>query len=209
MICWSCQRDAGRGPLCEACGAVQPVPAQANLFEVLGLPQTHFLEPLAVEERFKDLNRKLHPDRFAQKTPRERRMSLDWTTQVNDAARTLRDPLKRATYLVRLGGIDVEKECGTGAMRRLPPEFLEETLEQREALEEAKAAKDLEKVRALAQAVEKRSAAILDRLSSAMREFESSRERAALERAGDALAVLKYFSRFLEEVEAIEMAALE
>ncbi len=208
MICWSCQRDAGAGPLCTACGAVQPARPNANHFEVLGLPASWFLEPSAVEERFKDLNKKLHPDRFAQKEPRERRMSLEWTTQVNDAYRTLKDPLRRAAYLVKLQGIDVEKESGRDAMARLPPEFLEQVMEDREALEEGKAAKDLEKVRALARAIEQRQAGVVESLTAALRAFEAG-EKAALEKAGGALAVLKYFSRFQEEVEAIEMAALE
>ena len=209
MICWSCQREAGEGPLCAACGAVQPAQAKASHFQVLGLPQSHFLAPAAIEERFKELNKKLHPDRFAQKTPRERRMSLEWTTAVNDAFRTLKDPLKRATYLVKLNGIDVEKESGPDAMRRLSPVFLEEVLEQREVLEEAKAAKDLAKVRALAQSAQARTDAALGALSAALKRFEASSDRSALEQAGASLAALKYFSRFQEEVEAIEMAALE
>jgi molecular chaperone HscB len=188
---------------------VQPVRAQATLFEVLDLPQTFFLAPEEVEQRFKDLNRKLHPDRFAQKTPRERRLSLEWTTAVNDAYRTLKDPLRRATYCVKLHGLDVEKESGPSAMGRLPPEFLEEVLEQREALEEAKAKHDLTKVRELAAANTKRADSVLAELARALKDFESSPERSRLEDAGQKLAVLKYFSRFAEEVEAIEMAALE
>ena len=208
MICWSCQREAGPGPLCTACGAVQPARPQANQFEVLGLPASFFVESAAIEERFKELNKKLHPDRFAQKEPRERRMSLEWTTQVNDAYRTLRDPLKRATYLVKIRGIDLEKESGSNAMARLPPEFLEQVLEDREALEGAKVAKDLEKVRALGQGIEKRSAAVFESLISALRAFEAG-DPPSLDKAGGALAILKYFRRFQEEVEAIEMAALE
>jgi molecular chaperone HscB len=209
VICWSCQREAGEGALCVACGAVQPPRPQASCFEVLGLAPSYFLEPAAVEERFKDLNRKLHPDRFAQKDARERRMSLEWTTAVNDAYRTLKDPLRRATYFLKTHGIDVEKETGKGAMQRLPPEFLEEVLEQREELETAKASKDLEKVRALAAAIERRSAEVFEGMARTLREYESSHDRAALERAGSALAVLKYHARFQEEVEAIEQASLD
>ncbi|HEY3449268.1 MAG TPA: Fe-S protein assembly co-chaperone HscB [Myxococcales bacterium] len=208
MICWSCQREAGTGPLCTACGAVQPARPNTSLFEVLGLPSSYFLEASVLEERFKDLNKKLHPDRFAQKEPRERRMSLEWTTQVNDAYRTLKDPLKRATYFVKLQGIDVEKESGKNAMVRLPPEFLEQVMEDREALEEAKAAKDLSRVRALAQGIEKRSASVFEALNGALKAFEAG-DKPSLEKAGGAIAILKYFSRFHEEVEAIEMAALE
>lgn len=208
MICWSCQREAGTGPLCTACGAVQPARPGASYFEVLGLPASYFLEASAIEERFKDLNKKLHPDRFAQKDPRERRMSLEWTTQVNDAYRALKDPLKRGLYFVKQQGIDVEKESGKGAMARLPPDFLMQTMEDREALEMAKAAKDLEKVRALAKGIEERQAGVVASLAAALEAFEAG-DKPALEKAASELAVLKYFSRFHEEVEAIEMAALE
>ena len=208
MICWSCQREAGAGPLCTACGAVQPARPHANHFEILALPASYFVESAVLEERFKDLNKKLHPDRFARKEQRERRMSLEWTTQVNDAYRTLKDPLKRATYVVKLLGIDVEKESGKNAMARLPPEFLEQVLEDREALEGAKAAKDLAKVRALAKGIEKRTAEAFESLTAALKAFEAGHP-ASLDKAGRALAILKYFSRFQEEVEAIEMAALE
>jgi len=209
MICWSCQREAGEGPLCVACQAVQPVHPQASLFEALGLPKTFFLEASEIEERFKDLNKKLHPDRFAQKGARERRMSLEWTTAVNDAHRTLKDPLKRATYFVKLQGLDVEKESGANAMQRLPPEFLEQVLEEREALEQAKAKKDLARVRALATTIQQQSDAVLADLAAALKAYEASPARPRLEEAGQKLAVLKYYSRFAEEVEAIEMAALD
>ncbi len=209
MICRTCEREAGEGPLCSACGAVQPVRPGVGLFDVLGLPRTWFLEPAAIEERFKDLNRKLHPDRFAQRAPQERRLSLEWTTAVNDAARTLRDPVRRAAYLLSLHGIEVEKETGRGAMQRLPPEFLEEVLEDREALDEAKAARDLARVRKLSETIDQRSATVREQMAEAFRAYEASGERASLERAGGALAVLKYFTRFQEEVQAIELAALE
>ena len=82
-------------------------------------------------------------------------------------------------------------------------------MEQREALEEAKAKHDLTKVRELAAANTKRADSVLAELAEALKGFESSPERSRLEDAGQKLAVLKYYSRFAEEVEAIEMAALE
>lgn len=209
MICTSCQRDAGGGPLCIACGAVQSFRSEATCFEILGVPATFFLDAATVEERFKELNRKLHPDRFAQRSAQERRLSIEWTTAVNGAYRTLKEPLRRAIYFVKTHGIDVERETGKSAQQRLPPELLEEALEQREALEEAKAAKDLPKVGALAKVADVRSAAVFAELQALLREFEETGQPDLLEQAGGKLAALKYFSRFQEEVEAIERAALE
>ncbi len=205
MTCGSCQREAGTGPLCAACGAIQPFAPRA-LFDVLGLPRTYFLSIPALEGRFRDLSRKLHPDRFAQRSPPERRLSLDWTTALNEAYRTLKDPLRRAAYLLELSGLDVRHEAGKGAV---PAELLEEVLDLRENLEGAKVAKDLPEVRALAKVVTGRAAQVQARLAEALQGFESSGERAWLEKAGTALAILKYFNRFQEEVEAIEMTSLE
>jgi len=209
MICWSCQREAGDGPLCAACSAVQPPRPQASCFEVLGLPKSYFVEPSALEERFKERSRKLHPDRFAQKTARERRLSLEWTTAVNDAYRTLRDPLRRALYLVKGWGLDIEKETGAAAMRRLPPEFLDEVMDLREVLAEARSRKDLAKVESLAASIESRQSALLEELAGSLRALEAAGGQADLGKAGRELAMLKYLQRLGEDIEAIQMAALE
>jgi molecular chaperone HscB len=224
MTCPSCQRDPGTGPLCAGCGALQPLPPALDAFTALGLKKTFFLDPKLVEERFKELNRRLHPDRFAQRAARERRLSLEWTTAVNDAARTLKDPLRRASYLLKARGIDLDKESGPGAMSRLPPDFLEEVLEIREGFAEARAARDLERVRALAQKVEEQTRRVEAELRSAFERLESPHQGTAggaasgrsiglesepLDQAAAAVAVLKYHARFDEELEAFELSMLE
>ena len=101
-ICWSC--GAARAPadaLCPSCGKVQP-PAPGTTrdkFAVLGLPRTFELDQGQVDERFRTLSRKLHPDRFARASAKERRFSLEQTTLLNDAYRTLQNPARRAEHL--------------------------------------------------------------------------------------------------------------
>ncbi|MFN7130678.1 MAG: Fe-S protein assembly co-chaperone HscB, partial [Myxococcales bacterium] len=199
MRCWSCASDTGEGPLCQGCGAVQPLPPGASLFRVLGLQESWFLEARAVEERFRELNRRLHPDKFAQKSPRERRMSLEWTTQVNDAYRTLKDPLRRAMYLLKLQGLEVEKETGGSAMQQVPPEFLEQVMELREGLMDAKLERDLDKVRVMAKDVRARKAGVEADLAAELGAWERTQARDALERAAQAVAIGRYYERFLEE----------
>ena len=136
MTCWSCQGEAPRGaPFCPSCAKIQPVPRSEDHFTLLGLPREFALDPSELERRFRDLSRRLHPDRFARSSPRERRFSLDWATRINDAARCLRDWRLRAAYLLRLAGTDVLAEGRTFA----DPEFLEEQLEWREAMALARA----------------------------------------------------------------------
>jgi molecular chaperone HscB len=136
LTCWSCQGEAVRwAPFCPSCRKIQPVPRSEDHFALLGLPRQFDLDPSELERRFRDLSRRLHPDRFARSSPRERRLSLDWATRINDATRSLRDWRLRAAYLLRLAGTDVLGEGRTFA----DPEFLEEQLEWREAIALARA----------------------------------------------------------------------
>ena len=108
VTCWSC--GAARAPadaLCPSCGKVQaPSPGTVrDKFAVLGLPRSFDLDEGQVDERFRALSRKLHPDRFARASAKERRFSLEQTTLLNDAYRTLRDPARRAEHLLELRGV--------------------------------------------------------------------------------------------------------
>ena len=91
----------------------------------------------------------MHPDRFAHAGDAERRASMQWTTRVNEAYRTLKSPVQRAKYLLELEGVDVAFETNTA----MPPEFLMRQMELREALEQAGDARDaaaLDALRAVA-----------------------------------------------------------
>src|SRR4029079_19628714 len=100
MICWSCQRGAGAGPLCAACGALQPPDDAADLFGVLGQPARFAVDLAAAESAYKDLSRQVHPDRFATADPQARRASLARTVQLNQAWRTLKGALWRPESLL-------------------------------------------------------------------------------------------------------------
>jgi molecular chaperone HscB len=188
---------------------VQHLPPAQRLFVSLELPETYFLDPKVIEDRFRDLNRTLHPDRFTMKSPRERRYSLEWTTAVNDAYRILKDPLRRAVYILELHGLTVENGSGGGAMQGLPPDFLDEVLGLREALAEASAERDLGRVRSLATEVNHRAEQVSASLRGRFERFEASQDPALLAAAAGEVAVLRYYRRFAEEVETIEMEALE
>jgi molecular chaperone HscB len=105
---------------------------------VLGLSPRHTVDVDDLERRFRERSRLLHPDRFARATPRERRFSLERSTRLNDAYRTLRDPRRRAAYLLKLLGVDPFAEGRT----LHDPEFLGEQLEIREGLAQARASGD-------------------------------------------------------------------
>ena len=111
-----------------------------NHFELFGLEPGYALEPERLERAYREIQARIHPDRFAHAGDAERRASMQWTTRVNEAYRTLKSPVERARYLLELNGVDVALETNTA----MPPDFLARQLELREALELAEARKDLE-----------------------------------------------------------------
>ena len=93
--CWSCQTPTD-DLFCPSCGKLQPARPK-DAFAVLGLGAPRFhLEAQAVEKAWRELSRKVHPDRFAKADAKERRFSLEQTTRLNDARKTLKNPVKRA-----------------------------------------------------------------------------------------------------------------
>ena len=135
-----------------------------NHFELFGLSPAFVLDKQALEKAYREIQSQVHPDRFAHAGDAERRASLQWTTRVNEAYRTLKDPVQRGSYLLELHGVDVAFETNT----RMPADFLLQQLELREELESATAGKD---------------ASRLDRLRTGLRSQKQILER----QIGDAI----------------------
>jgi molecular chaperone HscB len=109
-----------------------------NHFELFGLLASYGLDQEVLEKAYREIQAQVHPDRFAHAGDAERRASLQWTTRVNEAYRTLKDPVQRGRHLLELHGVDVAFETNT----QMPTEFLMQQLEQREELEAATGKKD-------------------------------------------------------------------
>ena len=148
-------------------------------FALLGVPQG-FDEPEGIDEKFRELSRKLHPDRVPKE---QRRKAVEQMTAVNDAYKTLKDPVRRAEHLLALRGVAGDP--------KMSPEFLEQTLEDREKLEEAKASGA--SLEPLAKAVREKR----DETLARVKELASANPAAAAEM----LARMKYYARYLDEVE--------
>ena len=114
-----------------------------NHFALFGLAPAYALETEALERSYREIQSRVHPDRFAHAGDAERRASLQWTTRVNEAYRTLKDPVQRGKHLLELQGVDVAFETNTA----MPSEFLMQQMELREALDEAKDAAKLDELR--------------------------------------------------------------
>lgn len=187
--CWSCKGPvSSRALFCSTCGAVQP-PGQTDHFARLGLVCGFDLSPAQLQKQYFGFQRRLHPDRFATRSPQERALSQQQATALNEAYEVLRDPLRRAAYLLRLAGraVSVEK---TATIE--DPALLMEVLEMREALEEAGTA---DEVAVIAAEAEAGIQDCLAALSSAFAEND-------LDAAGSLTVRLKYLGRLAEEAKA-------
>ncbi len=144
--CWSCG-DMRAAHFCQQCGKVQP-PAPSDYFTFFGLPYKLNLEPAMLEREFYSLSRRLHPDINAARPAQEQAWSLEQSSRLNDAYRTLRDPIARTEYLLRLLGVHLEEQSKaateearrTGAAKKqvVPPDLLEKVFELNMQLEEAR-----------------------------------------------------------------------
>ena len=142
--CWSCG-SMRAAHFCESCGKVQP-PVPVDYFSFFGLPRKLNLDVAALERDFYDLSRRLHPDLNARAGSREQEWSLEQSSLLNDAYRTLKDPIMRTQYLLRLEGVELEEQSksateqarATGETKKqiVPPDLLEEVFELNLQLEE-------------------------------------------------------------------------
>ena len=149
--CWSC--GAMRAAhFCGSCGKVQP-PVPVDYFTFFGLPPKLSLDVKKLEDNFYELSRKLHPDVNARGGSQEQEWSVEQSSMLNDAYRTLRDPIKRTEYLLHLEGIVLEEQSktaterarATGEMKKqvVPPDLLEEVFELNMQLEELRMSKKM------------------------------------------------------------------
>jgi molecular chaperone HscB len=151
--CWSCGTMRAVH-FCSACGKVQP-PVPVDYFTFFALPRKLNLDTALLEREFYELSRKLHPDLCARADKREQEWSLEQSSLLNDAYRTLKDPIKRTEYLLRLEGVELEEQSktateqarATGEIKKqvVPPDLLEEVFELNMQLEEARKVAEVEK----------------------------------------------------------------
>lgn len=157
-------------------------------FTLFGVPERFAQDRAAIDARWKELQREVHPDRFAAQGAAAQRVAMQWSVRINEAYQRLKDPLKRAAYLCELRGAAIDAERNTA----MPTEFLMEQMEWREALDDAATDHEVE--------------AVSDRLDEARRRVLHDIER-LLDRDGDARAAaqqvraMMFIERFAHDVE--------
>ena len=132
-------RECGAGaPLdahfCPQCTKILPLGRAADYFRFLGLPRQLRIDPAEIERRFRDLSRQFHPDYFYNAGAAERRASLERSSYLNDAYRTLKQPMGRVEYLLKIEGLAAASP--QDASKQVPPELLQEVFALNEELDE-------------------------------------------------------------------------
>ena len=168
-----------------------------NYFELFGLPPSFDLDRQQLDTRYRELQRQVHPDRFATASDQERRLSMQHATRINEGYRLLKDPLARARYLLELAGHGFNDEQAT----HQDPVFLMEQMELREALEEVRGSTD--PFQALGDIMDR----IGDRVDGLTDELTQAFAAGAVEHAGEVeqlIQRMQFFRKLEQEAEALE-----
>ncbi|GGH04976.1 Fe-S protein assembly co-chaperone HscB [Silvibacterium dinghuense] len=210
--CWACGASVAPGQsFCPSCGKVQPPASGVDYFAVFSLPRKLHLDTSALERAFYKLSRRLHPDVYAQASLDEQQWSLEQTSLLNDAYRTLKNPVTRTEYLLKLEGVEIEAGRSEGNApkdSRIPPDLLEEVFELNMQLEEMRMAKkmgeddpqtraDLEKARVQFEAQLAESDA---QLAAQWTKWDAAQDAAGQQQAKDAMVAVLDRRRYLRNL---------
>ena len=202
---------AARDHLCAECGRVQPVLPGTDYFTFLSLPRKLKLNEAELEKSFYGLSRQLHPDYFMNASPKEQQASMEQSSLLNDAYRTLREPIPRIQYLLSLEGY---KE----AEKKAPPDLLEEVFELNMQIEELKAARqtaDGDSVSEAAKELKEALSHLRDRMATIDRRLQElfgkwddaydgngqEEKKALLDRMSELLSHRSYISHLVSGIE--------
>ena len=160
-----------------------------NHFELFGLPASFTLDQGALDAAYRDVQGKVHPDRFVNATDAEKRVAMQWATRANEAYQTLKHPQKRAQYLCEQNGVDLQTESNTA----MPMDFLMQQMEWREALGEARAEKDVTALEKLDAELKLENKARLQRIGQQL-------DAGDFQHAAQGVRALMFLEKFGEEV---------
>jgi len=135
MVCWNCKKEIAGEHFCPQCGKIQALDPAEDYFSFFGYQNRQLdLDTADLEKRFYAFSRQFHPDFFQQSSDFEKNSSLEKSSLLNDAYRALKDPVRRAEYIIQLEGAEIGKA-------QAPPDLLSEMFELNEQLEELRDAK--------------------------------------------------------------------
>lgn len=161
---------------------------QSDDFELMGLPQQFALDRAILDERWKELQKQAHPDKFAGEGGVAKRVAMQWSVRINEAYQRLKNPLKRAAYLCELYGVPVQAEDNTA----MPAAFLMQQMEWREALDDASGESDVDELALEVSSVKRE---MLQKCERLLHSAEGAREAVQTVRS------LMFVERFMQDIE--------
>ncbi len=163
---------------------------QQDFFSLFDFPPQFKIDAAVLEEKYRALQAQVHPDKFSHLSESERRISMQWATRVNEAYQTLKSPLNRARYVLKLQGVDTQEETNTA----MPVDFLMQQMEWRETLADAKQAKNSKALAELEQQVHSLKLTLEQKLAL---ELDSEHDYAV---ASGIVRKLKFIEKLTEEI---------
>ncbi len=171
-----------------------------DYFQALDLPRSYAIDPAELDRRYRERSREVHPDKFATAPAAERRQALERSTTLNAAYQTLKDPLRRAGYFLTLLGLPIDAHDAEGRSAiELSPDFLNDFLDLRESFD-AHAGDPKVRAETLARVLGERTERVA-KLTDALARLPAQVERAALVPHAQRLLELRYYDRFLQDLE--------
>ena len=168
-----------------------------NHFDLFQMPATFAIDAAQLDAAYRELQGRVHPDKFVAACDAEKRVAMQWATRANEAYKTLKNPLRRAAYLCELHGVDLGIESNT----TMPPAFLMQQMEWRESLDEARSERDTARLEALEKALNEARHQTIARLGELLEQLQFSE-------AGEQVRELMFVEKFGDEV-ASTFEALE
>lgn len=171
---------------------------EKNYFKLFGLPEHYSIDFPELQNRYRELQKKFHPDKFASGSDAERRVVSQMAAQINAGYQTLKSPLERGRYLLQLSGINLDDEKDT----QMNPAFLMEQMELRESLDAAR--DDENTLILLRDMIKSVDAAMSTRVSQLTRLFEAGDNRENLLAARNCLREMQFLDKFRKDIEQTE-----
>jgi len=162
---------------------------QSNDFELFDVPVRFAQDSALLDARWKELQREAHPDKFVAQGAAAQRVAMQWSVRINEAYQRLKNPLKRAMYLCELHGAPIEAESNTA----MPPDFLVQQMQWREALEEADGLDSLEEIAGQALSSKREQLSKIEQLLDDAKDFPAAARQ---------VRGLMFIERFGAEVDA-------
>ncbi|RKP14301.1 Co-chaperone HscB, C-terminal oligomerization domain-containing protein [Piptocephalis cylindrospora] len=184
--CWKCQRSLNQTEVhCAQCDHIQPPPTTLDYFGVLNGPRDYALDTKVLKQRFLQYQGRVHPDRYNQLSSNELEFAERQSSWINEAYKTLLDPLSRAEYLLRIQGMEIEEGESSE-----DPEMLMEIMEVMEEIEQVKEERELDSL----------SQANQERLSSMEKALAEAFAQSSLEEAKDLTIRFRYYRKIQDAI---------